>query len=188
MLTKKSNQEIIYRIRLKGVIGHQAVDWAGDISSSHRMTMRPCWWVRLRTRLPCAGSWINFGISISPYCLLRESKMKTIRILILNCLLLSACVQSIAASDREVLPENPTSEPTQANLPNPASAFCEGQGNRLEIRTAADGSQAGVCIFPDGSECDGLTTAECTLPTGQSHYTPIEIPRLLPQFFQPRAA
>src|SRR5512145_969308 len=42
----------------------------------------------------------------------------------------------------------------QASLPNPASAYCEQQANRLEIRTAADGSQSGVCIFPDGSECD----------------------------------
>jgi putative hemolysin len=42
----------------------------------------------------------------------------------------------------------------QANMPNPASVYCEQRGNRLEIRTAADGSQSGVCIFPDGSECD----------------------------------
>ena len=41
-----------------------------------------------------------------------------------------------------------------ANLPNPASVYCEGHGNRLEIRTAADGSQSGACIFPDGSQCD----------------------------------
>jgi putative hemolysin len=42
----------------------------------------------------------------------------------------------------------------QANMPNPASVYCTQQGNRLEIRTAADGSQNGVCIFPDGSTCD----------------------------------
>ena len=41
-----------------------------------------------------------------------------------------------------------------ANLPNPASVFCGEQGNKLEIRTAADGSQQGYCIFPDGTECD----------------------------------
>jgi putative hemolysin len=40
------------------------------------------------------------------------------------------------------------------SMPNPASAFCEQQGYQSEIRTASDGSQAGVCIFPDGSECD----------------------------------
>jgi len=40
------------------------------------------------------------------------------------------------------------------SLPNPASAYCEQQGYQVEIRTAPDGSQSGVCIFPDGSECD----------------------------------
>jgi hypothetical protein len=39
-------------------------------------------------------------------------------------------------------------------MPNPASAFCVEQGFRSEIRTATDGSQFGVCVFPDGSECD----------------------------------
>lgn len=42
----------------------------------------------------------------------------------------------------------------QAYLPNPASVYCEQQGNKLEIRSASDGSQNGVCILPDGSECD----------------------------------
>jgi hypothetical protein len=39
-------------------------------------------------------------------------------------------------------------------MANPASVYCEEQGNKLEIRTASDGSQSGVCIFPDGSECE----------------------------------
>jgi hypothetical protein len=39
-------------------------------------------------------------------------------------------------------------------MPNPTAAYCEEQGYKSEIRTAADGSQSGVCIFPDGSECD----------------------------------
>lgn len=41
-----------------------------------------------------------------------------------------------------------------ADMPNPASVFCEENGGTLEIRTAEDGSQAGICVFPDGSECD----------------------------------
>jgi putative hemolysin len=40
------------------------------------------------------------------------------------------------------------------NMPNPASVHCEQNGNKLEIQTAADGSQSGVCIFPDGSTCE----------------------------------
>jgi hypothetical protein len=39
-------------------------------------------------------------------------------------------------------------------MPNPASVYCEQNGNKLEIQTAADGSQSGACIFPDGSTCD----------------------------------
>lgn len=37
---------------------------------------------------------------------------------------------------------------------NPASVYCTEHGNTLEIRTAEDGSQFGVCIFVDKTECD----------------------------------
>jgi putative hemolysin len=40
------------------------------------------------------------------------------------------------------------------NMPNPASVLCEQNGNTLEIRTASDGSQSGVCVFLDNSTCD----------------------------------
>ncbi len=50
--------------------------------------------------------------------------------------------------------ENAASGPSQANMPNPASVFCTQNGNKLEIHTAADGSQSGSCVFPDGSSCD----------------------------------
>lgn len=43
---------------------------------------------------------------------------------------------------------------TQVSMPNPASVYCKEHGNKLEILTAADGSQSGVCVFPDGSSCD----------------------------------
>jgi len=41
-----------------------------------------------------------------------------------------------------------------ANMPNPASVYCEDNGGVVEIRTGADGGQVGICVFPDGSECD----------------------------------
>ncbi len=68
-----------------------------------------------------------------------------------------------------------TPEPTAtgippANMPNPASVYCEQQGNKLEIRTAADGSQNGICGFPDGSTCDEWVyyRGECGLVAQES--------------------
>ena len=39
-------------------------------------------------------------------------------------------------------------------LANPAAVYCEDQAGFYEIRSKDDGSQFGVCIFEDGSECD----------------------------------
>lgn len=63
--------------------------------------------------------------------------------------------------------EPAVTEGTQMNMPNPASVYCTQQGNKLEIRTAGDGSQSGVCVFPDGSTCDewAYFRGECG-PTG----------------------
>jgi hypothetical protein len=48
-------------------------------------------------------------------------------------------------------------------LPNPASVACESRGGRLEIRAEASGGQIGICVFPDGSECEewSLFRNEC---------------------------
>ncbi len=40
----------------------------------------------------------------------------------------------------------------QANMANPASVFCEQNGNKLEIQTAADGSQSGIPFFATDTE------------------------------------
>jgi hypothetical protein len=62
---------------------------------------------------------------------------------------------------------------TQANMPNPASVYCEQKGNKLEICTAADDSQYGICVFPDGSTCDewAYFRGECGF-TAQKSLTP----------------
>jgi putative hemolysin len=66
-----------------------------------------------------------------------------------------------------------TAHQTQAGMPNPASVYCEQNGNKLEIQTAADGSQSGVCVFPDGSTCDewAYFRGECG-PAAQKGPTP----------------
>jgi putative hemolysin len=81
--------------------------------------------------------------------------MKVQLLFLLTLTILTSCINFPA----EPVQSQPTIAPVpkespQTNLPNPASVYCEDQGNKLEIRTAADGSQSGVCIFPDGSECD----------------------------------
>jgi len=68
-------------------------------------------------------------------------------------------------------------------MPNPASTYCIEQGFKLKIRTAADGSQAGYCIFPDGSECDewAYFRGECGHADQNKEQTsPTEIPTARP--------
>ena len=76
--------------------------------------------------------------------------MKWIFTILLALVLLAACT---ALQPQPTSTSAPTDTPL-ADMPNPASVYCVEQGYRTEIRTAADGSQSGVCIFPDGSECD----------------------------------
>ena len=77
---------------------------------------------------------------------------------------LTACtsfrVQTSESAATEILP----------NMPNPASVYCKEQGNKHEICMAADGSQSGVRIFPDGSTCDewAYYRGECGLATQKS--------------------
>jgi len=80
-----------------------------------------------------------------------NGKIKNISIAIaLGLLVLSAC------STRTPQPPTPTATVTQdtINISNPASVYCEEQGGKLEIRTAEDGSQYGVCMFEDDTECE----------------------------------
>jgi putative hemolysin len=79
----------------------------------------------------------------------KKAKVKRILAVAVVLLALTACTAPRALAPTETATGTP-----QANMPNPASVHCREKGNTLEIRTAADGSQQGLCIFPDGSTCD----------------------------------
>jgi putative hemolysin len=84
------------------------------------------------------------------------------------CTALSACTSKILA------PGSIATDKPQVNMPNPASLYCQHNGNKLEIRTASDGSQSGLCVFPDGSACDewAYFRGECG-PSVQASPTPL---------------
>lgn len=54
---------------------------------------------------------------------------------------LSACAKKLEAQN------------DNAQIANPASTYCIEQGGKLEIRENPEG-QYGVCILPDGTECE----------------------------------
>ncbi len=89
--------------------------------------------------------------------------MKRIITLTIILMTLTAC----AAPQTQGMPDSASTDLPQPNIPNPASAYCEQNGGKLEIVTAADGSQSGQCVFPDGSVCDewAYYRGECGLAT-----------------------
>jgi putative hemolysin len=98
----------------------------------------------------------------------KKEKMKRIIPFTILLMTLAACTaQQVQA------PEPAATETPQANMPNPASVYCEQNGNKLGIQTASDGSQNGICVFPDGSTCDEWSyfRGECG-PAAQKSPTP----------------
>jgi len=98
--------------------------------------------------------------------------IKTITLLF-TLALVSLVLMSCAAVNAE--PTEPTAVPNQdesVGLANPASVYCEEQGGTLEIRTADDGSQTGVCVFEDGSECEEWAFFRGECQPGQSNAAP----------------
>ena len=72
---------------------------------------------------------------------------------------------------------------TAPGLANPASVYCADNGGTLDIRSDAAGNQTGVCVFPDGSECDEWAYFRGECAPGQA-----AVPTSEPEVANPAAA
>lgn len=72
----------------------------------------------------------------------------------------------------------------KADLPNPASVYCEENEGTLEIRQDEDGGQEGYCVFADGSECEEWAFYRGECQTGDSLSSQIGLPNLASVFCQ----
>jgi putative hemolysin len=75
--------------------------------------------------------------------------MKKKLVFVMCLILLTACNLITDGSET-----SPSSDDSQADMPNPASVYCEENGGKLEIRNDDSGGEVGFCLFPDGSECE----------------------------------
>jgi putative hemolysin len=50
----------------------------------------------------------------------------------------------------------PQADATKASpgMANPASVACVNQGGKLDLRKDAAGNVSGICVFPDGKQCE----------------------------------
>ena len=91
---------------------------------------------------------------------MRKSVVLSIGIVLLVALVLSACapVSRMGGSA-------PTQSPVMANMANPASVYCAEHEGTVDIRDG-EGGQVGICVFPDGAECEewAFFRGECTPP------------------------
>jgi putative hemolysin len=95
---------------------------------------------------------------------MKTNGYKSLMYLILATLLVSGC---------SLLPAQDPLQDEPIGMPNPASVYCEEQGGTLEMRENENG-QYGVCVFPDGSECEEWAYFRGECQPGDMHVTTAE--------------
>ena len=64
------------------------------------------------------------------------------------------CKAGVTVAANTTKAANTTATPASVGMANPASVNCGKVGAQSEIKTNADGSQYGVCNFPNGTSCE----------------------------------
>ena len=82
-----------------------------------------------------------------------EHTMFILAIILLSSIFIAGCTQAPNGSGQPISGVSPSVTPASA-LANPAAVFCEEKNYQYVIRKNPDGSEYGVCIFPDRTECE----------------------------------
>jgi len=81
----------------------------------------------------------------------------TAALVLVSLLVITGCQKSRTDLDLTPTPFTEGSDNEKGDpfigVPNPASFYCEEMGYEVELRTVTGGTQ-GICIFPDGRECE----------------------------------
>lgn len=83
---------------------------------------------------------------------------------LLALMVFSSLVFSDGLPDPNTINVRPTNN---MNMENPAASFCKKNGGTYKNETAADGSQSGVCVFADGSQCGDFAFLRGECKVGQ---------------------
>lgn len=106
---------------------------------------------------------------------LKNTLLITMGLLLVVSLLATGCTQPAAAPATTTMVVTTTS-PATAGLANPASVNCGRIGGTTEIKTNTDGSQYGMCNFPNGTTCEewALFRGEGCKPNVAPNATPVK--------------
>jgi putative hemolysin len=106
-----------------------------------------------------AQSISSFGETMNSF----NKPIITIFWIILLVLALTSCSSAPAEPTPTIIVEEEGNDQF-IGVPNPASFYCQEMGYELDIRNT-DNGQEGVCVFPDGTECEEWTflTGSCSV-------------------------
>ena len=94
-------------------------------------------------------------------------------IILILAIILCMAIISAGCTQQPVGPAGVTPTPTAttpavttpaAGIANPAAVYCTSKNYSYEIRKNPDGSEYGICILPDGTECDEWAYFRGTCP------------------------